>query len=202
MSTMKTYKDSTITLRNRRFSGFDSGRELGALIKLVYPDDSKILWQQRVITDKVVSLVRARHRGMVNIFNLVQNRLEYMLPVWFLFEFNDVKRITAYSVDQQPNRSDIFSPPHHVGNLFLSIPMQDFDALIQQQVAFSIVIVDSSHINEQSTVLSCFSKHLSGVMIVENFSFADARFSADVYRRYNLSIIETADGYGECWSLW
>jgi hypothetical protein len=199
---MKTYRDSTITLRNRRFSGFDTGRELGALIKLVHQDDSKITWQQRSITDKIVSLVRSRHRGVVNIFNLVPNRLEYVLPAGFLFGFRDEVQVSVYSVDPQPDRFDILSKICHSKDFFHTISPHEFEALIQQQNSFSIVVVDSGFVNEQSTILSCFCKNLSGVMIVENFSHQDTRFNADIYRRYNLSIIETADGYGECWSLW
>jgi hypothetical protein len=203
--TESSYKDQFLALRGRRFALLDPGREIGALVDLVCTSPEKLSWQSRAIADKLITIVRARRRKQTYVA-LYDSEAEFSaLAVCFIFakglsewlhvfganSINYRFKSTALIEDLRSRLSLGRSKSELVSFDFSRAGVDDF----------WIQLISADDFANQERVLSQFTHGTKGVMLVRDFSLRDKKFIAEQYRRAGLSITETADGYGECWSL-
>ena len=58
MKPQRHYRDADLVLRHNKLSFFEPGREIHALISLLYLNPKKLRWQHRSIIDRVVMILR------------------------------------------------------------------------------------------------------------------------------------------------
>jgi hypothetical protein len=201
---MKSYRDPSLALRGRRFSLFDSGREVGALVGL-FEKKKQVIWQRRALLDKLLVVTRARHKGSITYYFLIDDCGLYVSSMLFCFGARGGQSISIVNLESANTASDCLlavSIQDSFKHQIKTINQFEFNSLITGERGFSIFLVESEQVMEQCSILSAFSKGMSGLLLVENFSFVGSKFPVEEYRKLNLSISESADGYGECWSLW
>jgi len=200
-----SYKDSTLALRGRRFGSLDPGREVGALVNLFAKDAVKIPWQSRALLEKLLTLIRARRLKRTSlVFGGVGLELE--LPaLCFMYkriigQHLSVVLLNDYKFKEPETEvwADLWST---ISSIVERVSLSEYLREERRDEVFHIYVLAAEAIDKQEQVLASFSDGLLGVMFVKDFALKKSKFIAETYRRTGLSITESADGFGECWSL-
>jgi hypothetical protein len=198
-----SYRDNHLAMKGRRFGPLDPGREVGALVNLLMDTPHKVSWQSRALAEKLLCLLRAR-RGNSTEFCFGKGCFDFELrSACFVFS----KGIGNWLRIVGPEFSFGTSNTNNFWNKVAAdiYPLLGENANYVQENSkkelFSIYLANSDDIKLQEAALQRFINDRTGVILVKDFSLKSSRFIADVYRRSGLSITESADGFGECWSL-
>ena len=199
------YKEDGLTLGSRRLGLLDSGREVGALGHLFSQVDPPLKWQTRALLEKLLGLIRARKGWASKLIFTSQAERFLFAAIAFTFGTGDKANVTIL----RPQNWQRFEGPGQILLEDLSVVIDrwsesDLTTLLIESAStevFEIFVLPPDSVIDQSLVLKRFLAGQMGVMFVRDFSLMAAKFRADEYRDAGLVITETADGYGECWSL-
>jgi hypothetical protein len=200
-----SYKDSTLALRERRFGSLDPGREVGALVNLFAKDPVKIPWQSRALLEKLLTLIRARRLKRTSLV-FADTGSELELPaLCFVYERTIGQRLSIVLLNEYKFKdpetevwADLWST---ISSKVERASLSDYLRQDYSDEIFHIYVLAAEALDKQEQVLASFSDGQFGVMFVKDFSLKRTKFIAETYRRTGLSITESADGFGECWSL-
>jgi hypothetical protein len=199
------YREEGFSMSYRRLGLIDGGREVGALGHLFSSVDAPLKWQTRAILEKLLGLIRARKTRPTTL--IFSSETERFLMAAVAFSFG-----TGKNIDLRIIRPKNVDPLEDHGNKLyedLNAVVYSWDAMPLTSVvmdslhpeSFELFVLAAGSVMDQSLVLKRFVSGQQGVMIVRDFSFSNTKFRADDYRDAGLVVTETADGYGECWSL-
>jgi len=199
------YRDATLGLRGRKLGTFEIGRDLGGWIQTLHPKPSEISWQSRALLEKICALSRAR-RGKETLFVNFDPDQHLMFRYLTVSLGERVPSFSYFSTALKPlPKSDQLVEEvdrlierrvrqfDRAESLLSAIPFKSGD--------FAIVLLPPNRPDLQRSVAVQFVEGAKGVMLVRDFSLVKAPWPYDYLRDNNMVMIETADGYGECWAL-
>jgi hypothetical protein len=205
VATKKSYKDATLALKDRKLGTFEVGRDIGAWLETLTQRPTRIGWQYRVLMEKIAALVRGRRGKSTTIIN-------YCPDQRLLF------RYLAVSVGLEAPCISYYSVTLEVDSRHNPLVGEIDDAIEKHVVTvshakelitkissecdrFNIILIPPSLPEIQRSVAVRFVAGCVGVMFVRDFGLEKTPWPFEYLRQHNMVMIETADGYGECWAL-
>jgi hypothetical protein len=199
------YREEGFSISSRRLGLIDGGREVGALGHLLSSVDAPLKWQTRAILEKLLGLIRARKTRPTTLIFSSETERFLMAAVAFSFGTGkgiNLRIIRPETVDPLEKRGNqLYEDLNEVINSWDAMPLTSVVMDGLRSESFELFVLTAGSVMDQSLVLKRFVSGQQGVMIVRDFSFSNTKFRADDYRDAGLVLTETADGYGECWSL-
>jgi len=201
----KQYFDSTLSLSGRKLGSLEIGREVGAWVQSLAPKPEDVDWQTRATLEKASALVKAKRRGAVVLFNFDPEQhllLRFLVVSRKLvageFEVCSIKWNQLAAIDALGTCiDDLLASQVAISKDEVSLVR----AIRRGDDTLNVIILPPNRPDLQRAVASRFVQGCSGVMFVRDFSIAKTAWPFEYLRQNNLTMVETADGFGECWSL-
>jgi hypothetical protein len=197
----RAYKDQSLAIRNHKLSFFDVGRELHALLSLLYVDSRKLIWQHRSIMDRLLMLIRGSSININLVLDVAWAEQITDVLTWHFYDqlnarivIKSLPQVRKFKLDRTAFGQDVYS-----SSLNKSIWLEGAGARnIFSEERNSINIACLSITSESSYRLISKSYSLPRAFIfIENYCQNLTKIPIEELRRRNLSVAESADGFGE-----
>jgi hypothetical protein len=205
VATKKSYKDASLALKDRKLGTFEVGRDVGAWLETLTQKPARIGWQDRVLMEKITALIRARRGKSTTLINYCPNQR-------LLFRYLAVSVglaapcISCYSVQLgvESSQNRLVDEIDEAIEKHVSIVSESRELISNignESDRFNIILIPPSLPEIQRSVAVQFVAGCIGVMFVRDFGLEKTPWPFEYLRQHNMVMIETADGYGECWAL-
>jgi len=199
------YKDKTLALRDRKLGLLEIGRDLAGWLETISLRPNGIDWQRRAMIEKASALLRSR-RGQDSIVINFDRDQHVLFRYLILAIGQSAERIRFKSTPLDLLKADNMLVEDIDEMMMNRIGSFESDELLLNSLnsspnVFNLVLVPGSRPDLQRSVAVRFHQGYRGVMFVPDFSMERTPWPFDFLRQHNMVMIETADGFGECWSL-
>ncbi len=200
-----SYRDSTLALKDRKLGVFEIGRDIGGWVEALHPKSSQVSWQSRSLLEKISGLCRARRNKPTVIINFddQQHLLLRYVHVHFASQSKEIKVIST-PVQRLSTTGLLTAEIDKCIDQCIS--SSSFSDVISANISkdeshFSIVVIPPGRPEIVRRVAVEWVTGARGVILYRDYSYVKTPWPFDYLRDNNLVMIETADGFGECWSL-
>ncbi len=201
MKESRAYKDQNLAVRNHKLSIFDVGRELHALLSLLYIDSKKLIWQQRSIMDRLLMLVRGTSHNINFVLDVAWAEQIVDVLTW---HFHDqlAERITIkallqvrkHNLERTKFGKDVYS--RSLDKCMWIENAGTKNIFSEDQNTINIACLSITSESSQRLILKSYSLSKAFILI-ENYCQNLTKIPIEEMRRRNLSVAESADGFGE-----
>jgi hypothetical protein len=199
------YKDKTLALRDRKLGLLEIGRDLSGWLETIAARPFEIDWQRRALIEKVSALLRSRRERDTIFINF--DRHQHVLFRYLILAIGQ----RSESIRLKSTRLDLLQADNMLVEdidemMMNNIKSFESDELLLNSLNsnpdfFNVVLVPGLRPDLQRSVAVRFNQGYRGIMLVPDFSMERTPWPYDFLRQNNMVMIETADGFGECWSL-
>jgi hypothetical protein len=196
----------TPELSLHRRGSANNGREIGATVTLLSEGIELPSWQDRVLVEKITSLIRGRRGRRCEVWIASPNLHFVARGVHFLRDvaLND-SMILRHAIDRNKLKQGNFTKTisGYIDHQLAKLPqVKDRDLEMEPDSdTLYIYVSEAKQILLHKLITKRLETGMAGVHLLKDFSLARSPFDADFYRRLGVNICETADGYGEIYFL-
>jgi hypothetical protein len=202
------YEDRRLTLRGHKVSYYEPGRELGALVPLVFSNPSSVSWQIRSMVAKVLSLLSVR-KGKKTSVAILDPSLHFVCDFISLAFSERVGGDIFVLTHQNVAVSKYYQPSAFTKDRVLMAKAgirevntnQRIDELLDK-VGLNIVLIGSEHYDHFISLIQIVEIGLLNLcVLIKDQSYTESKYPSIQMREYGLRLSDTADGFSELWGF-